>query len=285
MSEENQIQPEDIKRFRKLFRQRQKLEDEYSERWEEMEKEIRSESIDLFVEKLGTDEEYSWIEPTLRFSGAKDKNDYLMNRKSLGKVQGQIDAILDRLDYLIYEEPIHVLGEDADIGWFEQLRKERAIGDLSDCFFELFDERYKPRDYVRRKESLAVRVTFSTVSSSVVDLLKEAREAFCLGLAASCISLCRSSLESAVIDVLHRSEPTRGRQGSDTRTFRMKLEAALPGHIRLVQKTMKIYQAASDVIHSHVKASDKSAQSMLEVTQDCIKDIYNRYPPRNVIGW
>ena len=140
---------------------------------------------------------------------------------------------------------------------------------------------YHPQDFVKRLLVVPPLVTLIDIPRDVIDLLAEARKADCLRLPTACISVCRSTVERAVVDIAVRI----GRLDPDEAPEELRMCAKISSLIAadlthqspLRRKIDQFLGDSSRVIHTAERADEPGAQKLYAETLVLIQMLYGTY--------
>jgi hypothetical protein len=171
---------------------------------------------------------------------------------------------------------------------FHEIRKdvlEDTIGEngtiFTDDFFYHLADKYHPNGIAQRLSITRPLVTLNEVPAEIEALITETREAFCLDLPTACISLCRSVVERAIVDIAVRSgrlehEYQAGNMGMCDR-ISLLLDRSVSRTSPLRKEINDFMRATSDVIHTNATADMASARRLFEKAQELIQKLYGYY--------
>lgn len=194
----------------------------------------------------------------------------------------------ERLENLVIESPSLVIEERELHQVFGELRKAsvnstlNSYGDVvSDELFDKLKWEYHPNHFVQRMLQARPLLTLIEVPQDVIRLLQEARKSYCLQLPTACISVCRSTVERAVLDIAVHIGRIKQSEAREELRMCAKISALIYADLT-PQSTQRqdidrFMADTSRVIHTSVKADEPEALRLYLKTLDLIQQLYGRY--------
>ena len=151
---------------------------------------------------------------------------------------------------------------------------------FSDDLYDHLAFRYSPHDIAKNLATTKPLVTLNELPVEVNALIGETREAFCLGLPTACVSLCRSLVERAIVDIAFRTgridKERLGDMGMCDR-ISLLLDKSVSRSSPLRQEINAFMAVTSDVIHSNATADMTSAREVFADAQLLTQKLYGHY--------
>lgn len=152
---------------------------------------------------------------------------------------------------------------------------------VTEDLFNKLDEDYNPYYFIERLVQAHPLITLIEIPQDVIDLLVEARTAYCLRLPTACISVCRSTIERAVVDIavrigrLEESDVQKELRMCEKISSLIARDLAPQSYTR--QELNGFMADTSRVIHSNTKADEPLALTLYLKALELIKMLYGRY--------
>ena len=154
-------------------------------------------------------------------------------------------------------------------------------GIVSDDLYEKLLWEYHPRYFVQRMLKAPPLTTLIELPDEVIDLLAEARKAFCLRLHTACISVCRSTVERAVVDIAVRIGRLKPEDAPELLRMCDKISSLIAADLTpqspLRRGIDQFIAESSHVIHTSLKADEPLALELYIQTLELIKMLYGNY--------
>lgn len=200
----------------------------------------------------------------------------------------ELYEIEDRISNLAVESPSLVIEDSSLFQLFGRLQKTSADNTLDkhgsiipdDLYDKLYWE-YHPEYFVKRMLQARPLTTLIEVPQDVIDLLTEARKAYCLRLSTACISVCRSTVERAVLDIAVRIGRIKKSDAPEELRMCAKISALIDADLSSqspLRREIDCFMAdTSRIVHSSVKAAEPEALRLYLQALDLIQQLYGRY--------
>ncbi len=193
-----------------------------------------------------------------------------------------------RIESLSVESHSIVIEDAALYQLFGKIRKSALEGTLDDdggviedALFDKLKWEYHPEKFAKRMLQVRPLVSLTPVPADVIDLLTEARKAYCLRLPTACISVCRSTVERAVLDIAVRIGRINSSDAPEELRMCAKISALIDADLtRLSPLRREIDEFLADtsrVIHSSIKGDEPEALRLYLQALKLIGELYGRY--------
>lgn len=154
-------------------------------------------------------------------------------------------------------------------------------GIVSDELHEKLTWEYHPKHFVRRMLEVPPLTTLIELPQDVIDLLAEARKAYCLRLPTACIAVCRSTVERVVVDIAVRIGRLSPEDAPEELRMCAKISSLIAADLTR-QNTLRrdidrFIADTSRVIHTSDKADEERARELYLKTLELIKMLYSNY--------
>jgi hypothetical protein len=198
-------------------------------------------------------------------------------------------AIEERIGNAAVESPSVVIEDRELYQLFDRIRQSWTKNNIlsyngstvTDDLFEKLSQNYHPKYFVERLVRARPLITFIKIPQDVIDLLVEARTAYCLRLPTACISVCRSTIERAVVDIavrigrLKESDVQEGLRMCEKISSLIARDLTPQSPLRCGLD--RFIADTSRVIHSNIKADEPEALRIYLNALELTRMLYGNY--------
>ncbi|MCB1133178.1 MAG: hypothetical protein KDN05_18800 [Verrucomicrobiae bacterium] len=151
----------------------------------------------------------------------------------------------------------------------------------SDDLYEFLLSEYSPHEYARRLVQTKPIVTLTELPHEVIELVSEARRAYCLRLPTACISVCRSAIECAVVNIAVRIGRIKPTDTPHQLTMCAKISSLIGADLTSkspFRRELDEFMAeSSSVIHNSLKPDEDHAFRIFTKTLELAQRLYGYY--------
>ncbi|MEI7910001.1 MAG: hypothetical protein WCK77_10225 [Verrucomicrobiota bacterium] len=212
-----------------------------------------------------------------------------MERKENDRRELEISDLEERIANIAVESPTVVIDDRELHQLFHEIRQSWIKYNILSCngstvtedLFEKLDQDYHPKYFVARLVQARPLITLIEIPQDVIDLLVEARTAFCLRLPTACISVCRSTIERAVVDIAVRIGRLKESDVQEGLRMCEKISSLIARDLtpqsQLRRELDEFLANTSRVIHSNTKADEPLALKLYLKALELTQMLYGRY--------